>query len=1152
MQMKPIPLACAVFAIAIGIVVLVGWVLDLAVLKSVIPGFVAMKVNTAIGFVLAGGSLLLLAPESSPRDRHRIGWLLALGVALIGILTLGEEIFDWKLGIDQFLIRDTDVTEVFTTSPGRMAVTSMVAFSLLGLALLAIDMKSRRGMVPTEVLILMVMALSIIAAFEYVFGHGVVHPLIDKTRMAVHTLVTFFVLGAGVLAARPGRGIVGAIGTHMAGTMERRVYLALTFSLFALLVSGAATFFAAQDSAARSDSVEHTHDVRRRLAALLTTHQDVETGERGFVITGKPEFLQPFEDARAKADRVFQNLYAKVHDDPAQRYFLESIDDLRRQHIAWTTRVVDARRTHGSTAAEELIISGEGKRLMDLLRAEINRMDAADALILQERKLEESASVRRLNLTLMASTLLALAVLLFAGIVIHRDFSRRLLAERTIREQNDLLEQRVHERTAQLGESQARLEATVENLSEGVIVASLDGQLLHCNHAAMKMHGFASREDYLRKLPDFAEIFELTTTEGSIVPLGQWPLARILEGEALHELELGVRRLDTRSRRIFSYGGTLVREPGGQPIMALLTVRDITERVQAERRIHGQLEHLNLLDHITRATGERQDLDSIFQVVVRTLEESLPIDFGCVGLYDATANTLQFTSVGVKGAALAGDLDLDNRASVEVDRNGLSRCVQGHLVYEPDISRIQFPFPQRLSRVGLHSLVLAPLRAESKVFGVLAVARYEVGAFSSVECEFLRQLSEHVALAAHQAQLYESLQKAYDDLRQTQQAAMQEERLRALGQMASGIAHDINNALSPVSLYTESLLETEKNLSERARGYLGTIQRAVEDVANTVARMREFYRQRERQLELTPVDLNQLVRQVLELTSARWCDMAQQRGVVIEPLTELADELPKVMGVESEIREALTNLIFNAVDAMPDGGSLTLRTRLHGEPEQPGVAVEVVDSGIGMTDEARLRCLEPFFTTKGEQGTGLGLAMVFGMVQRHSAAIEIDSAPGTGTTMRLVFSASTPVVMDPGQTGSVLPEIPTHLRLLLIDDDPVLLKSLRDALETDHHNIVATSGGEAGIAMFRAGLENGEYFAAVITDLGMPYVDGRKVASAVKQLSPGTPVILLTGWGQRMIADGDVPPHVDRVLPKPPKLRDLREALRQLCVRATV
>jgi len=394
-----------------------------------------------------------------------------------------------------------------------------------------------------------------------------------------------------------------------------------------------------------------------------------------------------------------------------------------------------------------------------------------------------------------------------------------------------------------------------------------------------------------------------------------------------------------------------------------------------------------------------------------------------------------------------------------------------------------------------------------------------------------------------------ALRKAYDDLRQTQQAITQQERLRALGQMASGVAHDINNALSPAALYAESLLEREPNLSVRTRTYLTTIQRAIDDVAQTVSRLREFYRQREPQLTLAPVNLNQLVEQVVELTRAHWGDMAQQRGMAVEMRMDLAAALPVVLGVESEIREALTNLIFNAVDAMPEGGTIRIGTRLTGERIAEGkptpvayACVEVSDTGVGMDEETKRRCLEPFFTTKGERGTGLGLAMVYGAMRRHDAGIEIDSLVGAGTTMRLLFPVPATAVQLP-PVASTAPVTSVRLRLLVVDDDGVLLKSLAETLEDEGHEVVAANGGQAGIDAFLASLITGRPFSAVITDLGMPNVDGRLVAGAVKSGSPTTPVFLLTGWGQGMAAEGEIPENVDRVLTKPPKLRDLREAL---------
>jgi PAS domain S-box-containing protein len=320
-------------------------------------------------------------------------------------------------------------------------------------------------------------------------------------------------------------------------------------------------------------------------------------------------------------------------------------------------------------------------------------------------------------------------------------------------------------------------------------------------------------------------------------------------------------------RRFGIYAARMV---GRESRKVTITFNNITPRKEAEKKLRDQLVRLDLLQQITRVMGERLDLQSIFQVVIRRLEDDLPIDFCCIGVYDAVAETVTITSVGVKSDALAREIAMTEQAPIDVDRNGLSRCVNGQLVYEPDITLLSLPLPQRLARGGLRSLVMAPLLVESKVSGMLVVARNEANGFSSGDCEFLRQLSEHVALAAHQAQLYEALEQAYSDLRETQQAVMQQERLRALGQMASGIAHDINNSLSPIMLYAEGLLESEQGLSERGRSSLETIARAIDDVAATVSRLKEFYRQREPQLTLEPVQLNDLVQQVLDLTRARW------------------------------------------------------------------------------------------------------------------------------------------------------------------------------------------------------------------------------------------------------------------------------------------
>jgi PAS domain S-box-containing protein len=761
---------------------------------------------------------------------------------------------------------------------------------------------------------------------------------------------------------------------------------------------------------------------------------------------------------------------------------------------------------------------------------------------------------------------------------LQREIAERQRAEGNVHRLNDALERRVLERTSELEavnhrllreirdreraerdlrDSEGRVRAALETLRSSrqllqaisdnapavIYVKDIDGRYLMVNRRYLEVFHLASdavmgktdHEIFSREAADLYRAMDERVAVGGI-PLTEEEVVLLDDGPHTYV-----------SVKCPLWGDS------GKPYAVCGISTDITDLKRAEVKLRSQLSRLELLNRIARAVGERLDLPSILQVVIRSLVEDLPIDFGCVFLYEAGSEILTVARIGARPGAFALESVLTENSCIPIDQNGLSRCVRGELVYEPDISNSSFPFPQRLAQSGLRSLVFAPLRVESSVFGVLVAARREPQSFSSGDCEFLRQLSEQVALAAHQAQLYDALQRAYDDLRQTQHAMMQQERLRAFGQMASGIAHDINNALSPAALYIASMLERDASLSTQARAYLAIVQRAVEDVAHTVARMREFYRRRETQIALERVQVNETIQHVIELTRARWSDIPQERGIVIRVETELAPALPTLMGAENEVRDALTNLVLNAVDAMPEGGTLTIRSRavsnvVEGNPGTlvaTRVCIEVCDTGIGMSEETRSHCMEPFFTTKGERGTGLGLAMVFGMIERHRGELEILSETGKGTTMRLIF----PVLTSSGSiSNSSTAATPSRrLHILAVDDDPQVLRSLRDVLEGDGHHVTVADGGQAGIDAFVASEARGERFSVVITDLGMPHVDGRRVALAIKNASSATPVIMLTGWGERLVATSEVPQHVDRILSKPPKLSELREALARCC-----
>jgi signal transduction histidine kinase/CheY-like chemotaxis protein len=401
-----------------------------------------------------------------------------------------------------------------------------------------------------------------------------------------------------------------------------------------------------------------------------------------------------------------------------------------------------------------------------------------------------------------------------------------------------------------------------------------------------------------------------------------------------------------------------------------------------------------------------------------------------------------------------------------------------------------------------------------------------------------------------QVRLSEGIQKAYEELRRTQQVVVQQERLRALGQMASGVAHDINNALTPICGYTQLLYRLIPQLSDPARRALDTMTEAAEDISRIVARMREFYRKRTETEELRRVDINHVIDEVIELTRPKWRDVCQRAGISINIKRELDPAVPMLMSDPSDLREALINLIFNAIDALPKGGTVTLVTRSATEFATNGkrkpmkqLEVEVRDDGVGMDEKTRQRCLEPFFSTKAKfGGTGLGLAMVYGMMQRHEGSIEVESVLGEGTSIRLKFPVREEI-SAPAKPAPSAPEQQRSLRVLCIDDEHTIRQTLNDSLSDYTHRVTVASGGKRGLELFREALRLKEPYEVVITDLGMPDMDGHQVARVIKAESPKTPVIMMTGWGTMMREDGERAAEVDAIVPKPPRIQELNKIL---------
>lgn len=454
-------------------------------------------------------------------------------------------------------------------------------------------------------------------------------------------------------------------------------------------------------------------------------------------------------------------------------------------------------------------------------------------------------------------------------------------------------------------------------------------------------------------------------------------------------------------------------------------------------------------------------------------------------------------------------------------------------------------------REGIRSSLMVPLQTNGEQEGVLVLGCRSPDAYKDRDLEWLAPLVERLAVAFQNARIMEELRQALENLKAAQEQLVRIQSLRALGELAGGTAHHLNNMLAIILGQIQLLRITVTDAA--IQGSLETIERAASDGAETVRRLQAFARSRPA-ADLVPVDLVRIAEESLEFTRPRWQDEALTQGIHIELERELS-QVPPISGQASELREVITNLILNAVDAMPHGGRMTAKTW-----SEPGwVCLLVSDTGVGMSNEVRRRAFEPFFGTKGLGRAGLGLSVAYGIVQHHGGEITIESAEGRGTTVTLRFPSATGRVATQSEeflgsvpetgseirfSGATPPPVAPSLRLgkiLVIDDEARVRSLLAEILSTQGHTVDQASDGSEGLAL----LEESRY-DLVITDLGMPAMTGWEVARAVKARWPWSRVILVTGWGESVEREATAEQGVDALLCKPFMVQEVRSLVAKL------
>lgn len=510
----------------------------------------------------------------------------------------------------------------------------------------------------------------------------------------------------------------------------------------------------------------------------------------------------------------------------------------------------------------------------------------------------------------------------------------------------------------------------------------------------------------------------------------------------------------------------------------------------------AKIKQLTTLYEISKTLSSTLDLDDLFKKALELLKDRLGYTACGILLLDREKDELYIKQV------IGENPEKMPKSRFRVGIDGIVgwAAKSGEVVYIADVSK-----DSRYIAWGpsIKSEAVFPLKIRDQLYGILNIESDVLNGFDEEDLKTLSSFASQMSISIENAQLFSDLKQTLRELKQAQDQIVQAEKLRAMGEMASGVAHDFNNVLAVVLGNIQLLLHQLDHLSpDEVREGLKVIERSSKDGAETIRRIQEFTGVR-RDREFVLLSLNEIVTEVVTITQPRWRDQVQKKGIQVGLTTHLGD-IPMVMGNPSELREVLTNIVFNAVDAMPTGGELTVTT----QPQAEGwVEVRVADTGIGMSEEVKKRVFDPFFTTKGVTNSGLGMSVSYGIIKRHGGEILIDSELEKGTNFVIHLPTGT------SEEEAVVKEVAEvresrQARILVIDDEDSVRDVLSRMLKAKGHQVTVASNGEEGIERFRS-----EPFDLVFTDLGMPKLSGWEVGKTIKGINPKVPIAMITGWG---------------------------------------
>ncbi len=842
---------------------------------------------------------------------------------------------------------------------------------------------------------------------------------------------------------------------------------------------------------------------------------DMETGQRGFVITQKDQFLEPYFKGHAKFEKLIATEKELVSDNPSQVKALEIIEALvdkwvklaAEPEIAVARKIalVDVSETadreevnkHLETLRDSvaaILIAGTGKNILDQTRGEFNQFIKVEDNLTAERQTNAAASsltTRNVTISIMvASLILGGLIAIFITRAITRPVYKLVNAATSIGK-GDLDTEVKIKSGDELGELAVSFNQMVGNLKES--------------------------QKQLLLAKEYAENIVETVREPLVVLDSKWHVVsanksfystfKVLpeETEGYMLFESGDRQLDIPELRglleeIIPEKGVIVDyeikynfKSIGEKIMLLNARQIICEEEEEEEEEDGDLILLTIEDITARKNAESRLIESLDQN--RAWLDNSPV---CTKVVDLDFNLQYMSAAGIK--------------ALKID----------------DVTKLYgTPYPFDFFPEAFKDSMTKNLE-KVKETGEVITGEAPVCDIEGKELWFQATL---LPLRDFEGRIDSIIVVSVDinERKKMEATLLQSEKLKAMGVVTAGIAHDFNNILAVISGTTQVLeLNNEDNV--KLMNGLRTIHKVSKDGAEIVRRMMVATKQKGDASELQPVNIKRVLEQAIEFARPRWMNIAKVSGIDYDIDVDGIMELPTVMGIGVELREVFTNIINNAMDAMGSGGCLSFRTW----PNKGNLFISISDTGEGMSDEVKERVFEPFYTTKRAKGSGLGMSVSYSIMKKHNGGIEVKSKEGKGTTFTLRFPFAALPAQQTEPPVEHMEIKAKDLSILVVDDNEEMHSFLETYFVDSGHKAKSVDSGEKAIKVLKT-----EDFDLVLCDIVMPGISGYEVAAVLNSQEKKPKIGMMTGWSEKIKAKEGNGLNVDFIIIKPFELSDL-------------